>query len=250
MIRGMRRVRAVGWGALLPAAMLFLCEPAFGCGGFFCDSANVVNQTAERIVFARQGDGTVIQIVEVVYAGDAEKFAWVLPVPGAPEPGVSSVQALDQLQSNTNPRYTLNTETETCRNIAIGSADSAGIPLGGGYQNDGGVDRGVTVLDSGKIGAFDYDTISVDDPDHPASAALSWLSDHGYDVGDIGEAVLEPYLANGLNLIAFKLQKGASTGAIQPISLRFPAHGESEPRMVIPIRPTAVAAAEDRKSVV
>ncbi len=247
----MTRYRKIRFGSKLALgavhlALLLPVNRAQACGGFFCDSANIVNQDAERIVFAREADGSVTQIVEVLYEGDAEKFAWLLPVPGTPEPGVSSVQALDALQRNTNPRYSLNFDFETCRNVQLGIGASDEASADGGIAAGGaGGNRGVTVLDAGKVGAFDYATISVDDPENPAEAALTWLSENGYDVGTVGESVLEPYLANGLNLIAFKLEKGQSTGAIQPISLRFVPDGDAEARMVIPIRPTAVAATEN-----
>jgi hypothetical protein len=233
----------------VPLLVASWSSQAGACGGFFCDSSNLVNQTAERIVFAKDSSGTVTQIVEVLYQGDAEKFAWILPVPGTPEPGVSSVQALDALQRNTNPSYSLSYDFEDC-SAFVGSLGGLASPSsdeasGGDGDGDSSGPGGVTVLDSGKVGEFDYDTISVDDPENPAAAALTWLSENGYDVGDLGEAVLQPYLANGLNLIAFKLAKGASVGAIQPISLRFVPEEGAEASMTIPIRPTAVAAQDD-----
>ncbi len=235
----------------IAAAVGFLSfhHNAQACGGFFCDSVNgaIVNQSAERILFAQDDEGTVTQIVEVLYEGEADKFAWILPVPGTPVPSVSSVQVFDRLQALTNPSYSLNTQSESCSTSGRGASTpgSAGTTAGTtGSSADVG-QGGVVVLDSGKVGNFDYDTISVTDPENPAAVALEWLEDNDYDVGGIGESVLEPYLANGLNLIAFKLEKGADVGAIQPISLEFEATPTMEVGMTIPIRPTAVAANDD-----
>ncbi len=232
------------------SALALLCglslvqRPAEACGGLFCDSSNVVNQAAERIVFSQDGEGNVTQIVEILYDGDADQFAWLLPVPGTPTPGVSSTQALDSLQRNTNPQYQLNVSRESCY-VDGGEGDSTGGDGDGDGDGDSLGGGGVVVLDSGQVGEFEYDTIQVIDPDEPGQAAVDWLEENGYDIGDIGAVVLEPYLANGLNLMAFKLQKNASEGAIRPISLEFVAQDKYQVGMTIPLRPTAVAANDD-----
>ncbi len=210
---------------------------AHACGGLFCSASAPVNQTAERILFA-QNDETTTQIVEILYEGPAERFSWILPVPGIPEVEVSSGRVFDRLQAATNPTYTLNTSATDCGNNGIlrATADSAGSLPGAGEA-----DPMVSVLEGGTVGPFDYEVLSVDPGDSdPADVALSWLEDNDYDVGSLGADVLRPYLENGLNLIAVRLTKGESTGSIRPLSLTF-----TGTRPSIPIRPTAVAAAED-----
>lgn len=77
--------------------------PAHACGGFFCDNAQPVNQAAERIIFSRAPDGTVTAVIQILYEGPAERFAWMLPVAGTPEIRVSSDLAFTRLQQATNP---------------------------------------------------------------------------------------------------------------------------------------------------
>lgn len=222
---------------LTAASLLTASSPAWACGGFFCSANTPVEQTAERIIFAQDGEGNVTQIVEVLYEGPADKFSWVLPVVGVPTPGVSSKQAFDRLQGATDPQYILS-GFGSCYG-GDGDGDSPTSTGTGGSSNSGG--PVVTVLDSGSVGPFDYETISVtaDDAD-PGTVAVEWLTANGYDPGPMAAEVLGPYLANGLNLIAFRLQKGTSTGSIRPISLEYKANA-----MAIPILPTAVAAADD-----
>jgi hypothetical protein len=74
----------------------------------------------------------------------------------------------------------------------------------------------------------------------PAQVALDWLMENGYDVTDLGPARLRPYLEDGLNLIAFRLQKTAMSGSIRPIRITY-----ESANPFIPIRPTAVAANDD-----
>jgi hypothetical protein len=184
-------------------------------------------------------DGNAVtQIVEVMYEGPAESFSWVLPVPGTPTPGVSSVQAFDRLQQATNPTYQLQrTFAPGCDRVFPGSGDGDTAGDGDG-DSDGPV---VTVIDSGSVGPFNYETISVDAADEdPGEVAVAWLTENDYDAGARAAEVLGPYLQNGLNLIAFRLQKGKSAGAIRPITLSYEANAAA-----IPILPTAVAANDD-----
>ena len=87
-------------------------DRAHACGGLFCNVSQQVNQAAERIVFADNGDGTITAIIEIQYEGPGERFSWLLPVPGEPELAVSSTAALDQLQSFTDPVYRVRPSAE------------------------------------------------------------------------------------------------------------------------------------------
>ncbi len=231
-------------GATLAAQMLSAATPSTSsaCGGFFCSAQTPVNQAAERIIFAQDGDVTT-QIVEILYEGPAEKFAWVLPVPGSPDISVSSGMVFQRLQAATNPSYRLNNVFPSdCGTSNDGGALSVGsIAAGGTSSADDAEAPRITVVGEGSVGPFNYQTISVDAADEdPAAAAVRWLEDNEYDIDNVGADVLRPYLENGLNLLAVKLQKGISSGAIQPLSLTFQGSRPS-----IPIRPTAVAANED-----
>ncbi len=227
--------------AALCASALVLPAPAAACGGFFCDSAQPVNQQAERIIFARQPDGSVTAVIQIQYKGPSEKFAWMLPVAGSPEVAVSSNAAFDRLQAASNPLYTLNTQVEgTCRDgdtRSVSATDSNNSGGGNGGDNEGGV----TVVDSGSVGPYDYVIIALDpEAMDLVAVAITWLKENGYDVPELGAAVLRPYLEGGMNLLTFKLTKGNKVGSIRPVKLSF---GQGLPS--IPIRPTAVAAQPD-----
>lgn len=232
----------------LAGGVALQAQDARACGGFFCDNAQPVNQAAERIIFTHNGDGTVTSVVQVLYEGPAERFAWVLPVPGRPEVGVSSNLAFTRLQQGTNPSYQLNTTREgQCREEledsdfgGRGTSAAPGAADAGAAFGDAGAPP-VSVVDSGSVGPYDYVTIALDPAlDDPGDVAVEWLRDNGYDVTDLGRDRLGPYLAAGMNLIAFRLTKGNADGAIRPIVLTY-----TGTRPMIPIRPTAVAANDD-----
>jgi MYXO-CTERM domain-containing protein len=226
-------------------ALAFVPRPAAACGGFFCNAAQPVNQAAERIIFAQHADGEVTALIEIQYEGPAETFAWMLPVDGRPEISVSSVTAFDRLQAASNPLYQLNQVIEgRC-------IDGGGFGRGGfAFASDStaapeaapGGEPGVTVVDEGTVGPYDFVILNVDDVPEgdEARVAIEWLQDNAFDVPDLGADRLAPYLAGGMNLLAFRLTKGSDTGAIRPVRLSFGAGAPS-----IPLRPTAVAAEDD-----
>ncbi|MDH5674803.1 MAG: DUF2330 domain-containing protein [Myxococcales bacterium] len=235
--------RIAAFSSFIAAILLSLSaappSPARACGGLFCNSAQPVNQAAERIIFSENGDGTVTAMIEIQYQGPAEQFAWVLPVPGVPEVDVSSTFAFDRLQQATNPLYQLNT-TFACDFDTVGFANGSAT---GGFAapSEALADGGVNVLAAGSAGPFDWQVIMVDPAlSDPAQVAVDWLETNGYDLTALGPEVLRPYLEERLNLLAFKLNKSADAGSIRPVVISYDAE-----QPFIPIRPTAVAANDD-----
>ncbi len=244
------RTKSILMGSVL-VGMLAQAAPSLACGGFFCNQSQPVNQAAERIVFADNGDGTQTAVIEIMYEGPAESFSWLLPISSAPmgdEIAVASTLAFQRLQAATNPNYTLTVSVEgTCKQSPSVSGGGSGGTSSGGPVNAGGGsggsgnDGGVMVEASGVVGSFEWTVISVDAelPD-PTDAAVMWLGENGYDVPEGAQALLSPYLEDGLFLLALKLVKGADTGSIRPIMLTY-----EGTRPMIPIKLTAVAANED-----
>ena len=240
----LRRLLPIGAVAL---AALLAPKPARACGGFFCSATNPVNQSAERIIFAKNSDATVTAIIEILYQGPSTSFSWLLPISGVPvgkDIGVASNVAFQRLQQATNPQYNLTVRVEgTCdQRMDFGNrgTTASGSPPTLSVGEDNG-SMGVTVEASGIVGSFEFAVISLDPKlTSPADAAVQWLGDNGYDVPDGAPGLLGPYLQDGLNLLALKLKKGADVGSIRPIVLTYPAD-----KPMIPIKLTAVAANDD-----
>jgi uncharacterized protein (TIGR03382 family) len=246
------RGAALGLQIGMAASTFFVASAAFlpaahACGGFFCSQAAPVNQSAEQIIFVENGDDTVTAVIRINYQGPSEHFAWVLPIAGVPDKvDVSSNQAFDRLSSGTAPQYSTSVVVEgTCKAPPFGN-DTMSVPgtASGGFADAGlAADGSVAVLGMGSVGPYDWHVIAVSpNAADPAQDAVDWLTMNGYDVTDLGPMVLEPYLKDGLNLIAFKLTKpaDAQSGSIRPVMLTFDGRLPS-----IPIRPTAVAAQDD-----
>jgi hypothetical protein len=239
-------------GVLAGAVTGLLAEPAEACGGFFCSQQQPVNQAAERIIFANNGDGTITAVIQIMYEGPSENFSWLLPISTVPEEGdlgLASDVAFQRLQAATNPQFNLNTRVEgTCRNQFADRADGEQAVLrpadpcgGNSLLVDCEGPGSVNLAASGVVGAFEWSAISVDAAvADPADAALQWLTQYGYDVTPESARLLGPYLADGMHLLALRLTKGADTGSIRPIKLTYAADAP-----MIPIKLTAVAANED-----
>jgi hypothetical protein len=238
-----RTLRTLAGGAALAAA-LTTSDRASACGGFWCSQTAPVEQTGEQIIFVQNGDGTTTCVVQIAYQGPSEHFAWVLPVEGVPQIGVSANLAFQRIAALTQPQYTMNRHVE-------GQCDQPmyypGVFGAGGAASSGTTPSGppaapaIDVLAQGSVGPYDYAVIKPNPAlASPADVALEWLKKEGYDVTGVSDAVLRPYLADGLNLIAFRLTKGTEVGAIRPVILTYSGDQPS-----IPIRPTAVAARDD-----
>jgi hypothetical protein len=239
------RYGAIGVAVGLALGATFAAAPARACGGFFCSQAAGVNQAAERIVFAQNDDDTVTAVIEIQYQGPADKFSWLLPISSVPQGdqiAVASSLAFQRLQQATNPQYQLTTRIEgTCDQDPEDDFDLSGEASAGGASSAGDGHGGVTLEASGLVGSFEWAVISVAAGlPEPADAAVSWLQENGYDVPQGAPGLLGPYLADGLHLLALRLQKGASTGSIRPIVLTYAAT-----KPMIPIKLTAVAANDD-----
>ncbi len=77
------------------------------CGGFF-RGQQPVDQTAETIVFSVGDSGETTMITQLSFAGSAEDFSWVLPLPEVPDAdslGTFPAMALQALNTNTGPIF-------------------------------------------------------------------------------------------------------------------------------------------------
>lgn len=201
------------------------------CGGFFCQLVPI-NQAGEQIIF-RQDGNMITAVVLIQYAGDASDFSWVVPVPGIPALSTGSDLIFTPLERVTRPQFILERTGSPCPDLSnvfnvggISPLDSTGDQ----------VDDGVDILQELSVGPFDIQIVSSND----ATALAIWLEDNNYDLSDRGRELIAPYVEEGLNFVALRLQQDKGVGDIQPLIMRY-----NCPQPMIPIRLTAVAAQAD-----
>ncbi len=246
--------------ACLPfaAVLAFALEPrvADACGGTFCDAGpNVmpVDQTGETILFwidHSGGEPHTEAHIQIQYEGDAEQFAWIIPVQQVPEVLVGNQALFDNLLAATVPTFTITTNFQSCADsggsvglcfIPMYSADAAGgDEIGSSFStgNDefGDESGGPDILDRGFAGAFEYVVLTGD----TVQEIVDWLDMAGYAQDADAPPILQEYLDDGFVFVAVKLRGGVSVDEIHPLAIRYPG---VEP--CIPIKLTRIAAVDD-----
>jgi len=236
------------------ASLAALATPqlAEACGGTFCDAGPTVmpvDQTGESIVFwidENGGDPYTEAHIQIEYEGEAERFAWIIPVMEVPEVLVSSQALFDNTLAATVPTFTTtNTSIGDCGGSVgfclAASFDAAGGDRGsfstGAAEGEGDTD-GVDILDRGQAGAFEYVTLTGDSIDE----VIDWLDMAGYAQDPDAPPILQEYLDEDFVFVAVKLKSGAEVDEIHPLAIRYPG---TEP--CIPIRLTRIAAIDDMR---
>lgn len=227
------RCRMLGIAGLGFASWLSLPSGrAEACGGTFCDigpMADPVDQAAETVLFVRDGAYVEAHIqIAIDPNTDAQKFAWVVPMPAMPEFSVGSQPLFDALLAASSP------------SLSIGGAYCGewSDDSGGGFISspDGGSPSGDPELTTQVVGAFEVTVISGGTVD----AVMTWLGDNGYAQDPAAEPILAEYLADGHVLVAFKLIPSADSADVHPVVLRY--QGDSP---CVPLKLTAIAATEN-----
>ena len=223
----MRRVSCISAFAV-GVAIAGWSPEAEACGGFFC-SRVPVDQSGERIIFTVD-DGRVEAHVQIQYVGDAQNFAWIVPVHGVPTLGIGAPSFFTYLAQVTQPQFRLTWEG-SCSFLR--SASGVPVANAGPVPPPTAEDSGVQVLQQSQVGPYDSAILSATD----ANALKTWLISNGFDVSSTADSAIDPYVGQGYNFVALKLQKDRAVGDLRPIVLSF-----EGTRPCVPIRLTAVAA--------
>jgi hypothetical protein len=217
---------------------------AEACGGFFCDGGPTpmpVDQTGENVVFVPDDDSIEVQI-QIQYDGEAENFAWVIPVLSIPtEFNVGSELLFDNIMNASVPTYGIQGQADECSVVDDADGfDSATAGGDGGAGSTTGADPGgegpEVVIRDQPVGAFEITVLQ----GGTAQELVDWLNDNGYQQDDEAVPIFEEYLAANHAFVAIKLSGDASVDEIHPISLKF---DHTEP--CVPLKLTRIAAVDD-----
>lgn len=219
--------------AMLTASLALLVsaisQPAWACGGFFCNAGTPVNQSAERILFARDS-GTISMHIQIQYEGPPTEFGWILPTAPDVETKISSEALFAALDRLFAPAFQLRLNfPDDCPqfDFAVNEAD----PSAGGVRDDG-----VQVLSREAIGPYDRAILSAESVED----LRAWLDEQEFQIPGELDPKFQPYIDAGAVFVVIKLLPGNDSGDIVPLNLVF-----SGDRPSIPIIPTSVAATPD-----
>lgn len=226
----MQLVAAALAGAVLCAGLL-LPSAASACGGFFCSTVPI-DQSGENIAFGVDGN-KVEAHVQIQYAGEAEQFAWVVPLHAQPTLSIGTPSLFTYLAQRTQPRFQLEWKSE-CSSSGRFSPTSVEYFEGPSSADAGS--EGVVVVSREDVGPYDAAILTASD----AESLTTWLRDNGYQLSETGGKALEPYVGPGYYFVALKLQQNKGVGDLRPIVLS--TEGTTP---CIPIRLTSIAARPD-----
>jgi MYXO-CTERM domain-containing protein len=203
---------------------------AQACGGTFCDGGTqmAVDQTGEDILFIREGNEVEVH-VRIAYSGEAERFAWLVPLQAVPDISVGSEPLFAELSQTTAPRWFAN-RTYEC--------EGDNPNWGGGFipESDVASASEPDVVLTATVGAFDIVVLQ----GGTAGEVIDFLQANDYLQDPESEPILQEYLDEGFLFAAAKLSAGVGTDSIHPLVFRMPAD-----EFCVPIRLTRIAAQQD-----
>lgn len=219
--------------------LLFLASQAFPCGGFIPVRTKLVGSDAQQAFFELAEDNVTVTY-RVRYAGDAESFAWIIPVPGPVESVTEGDEAtFEALELGTAP-------TAQYDKVDHSPAEEPGLF---GCESDTRTKgfnappvesslEGVVVTGEGFAGDFAYVTLEASVP----NAMLGWLAENGYD-SSVSQSAIEQYENDpiGFTWAAVKLAPSTPQTAdggvlLQPLRIRYTAAADGNLHLRYPAR--------------
>jgi hypothetical protein len=206
--------------------------PVLADGGFFPDSMyrDLYESAQKAVILYGNCTGNCTKnctehlILSVSFEGDAEDFAWVIPVPNKPEITVTDPELFWELSDFT-------------------ATEAPGG--GGGFWCFGGgaagpPEDGVDVIEEQVVGPYATAILSATN----ATALADWLNTNGYVFPEEGEEIVSEYIEKEWYFVATKInavEQGTgyalAEGAIEPIVLSFASN-----ETVYPLRITSLSA--------
>jgi hypothetical protein len=234
---------------MYPSVLLSLASPASACGGFACDAGPSalppILQEAERIVFGLDLERDEVEMhVQISYEGADDDFAWIVPVPRAPELFLTTAALFDQIQLATQPQFVRQVVQQgNCRSPNVRSSDDRADGAFTDMASSSDVEEGSTgydveVVAQELVGPYETVTLAADS----AEDLLGYLQSQGYSLPDTFEALLAPYVSDGAYFVALKLSTDRQGGELAPLALRFPAD-----KGMVPVQLTSISATPDMR---
>jgi hypothetical protein len=217
---------ALGLGVM---SMVAVADDARACGGCFhgpTQNGDVI--TDHRMIFSVSPQQTTLYD-EIEYQGSPASFAWVLPIHGQVQVGLSAdilFASLDQAtQTSIDAPQLPPCNSCSCAEFGAPSANAGGSS----GSSSGGTSAGVSVISQSVVGPYDTVQLQSTDP----TALTDWLTANGFAVPTNIQPVIAAYVNEGFDFLALKLQPGQGVQAMRPVSVTSNGAGLSLPlRMV------------------
>jgi hypothetical protein len=212
-----RAALAMGIGAAAVSLAVVGERSAQACGGCFQPPTQTASDvTDERMLLSVSPLQTTLYD-QIRYAGNPSSFAWVLPIHGTVDVGLSadvlfdSADTLTQTQIQAPP---LNCPVpDACQGHNYG-APSAGFGGSSGSSSGSSSGGGVTVIKAQNVGP--YATVQLSTNGNPA-ALNAWLTQNGFDIPANVVPTLDAYVTEGFDFLAMKLLPDQGVQSMRPV---------------------------------
>jgi hypothetical protein len=214
-------------GLGLGIAVSLVGRPADACGGCFPppgEQNSVV--TDHRMILSVSKTQTTLYD-QIQYQGSPSEFAWVLPISGTVDVGLSA-DSLFTVLHNLSAVTVLQPPTNCPPPPQCDYADGFAAPSAGGYA-DAGV-AAVDVLKKEVVGP--YETVQLQSSD--ALALENWLTQNGFNIPDDIKPVIKQYVDEKFNFLALRLRPGEGVQSMRPVRVTSQGAGA-----VLPLRMVA-----------
>lgn len=220
------------------AALALDPRDAAACGGCFPpqgEQQSVV--TDHRMIFAVSKEQTTLYD-QIQFSGAPSEFAWVLPIAGTVDVGLSADTLFGALHNLTAVAV-----QEPPRNCPVApdcgdfASDDREASFGGSGSSSSSGGGGVVVIKKETVGPYETVQLKVvpDDGQAPNPAVLNeWLGQNGYSLPEDIKPVIAKYVEEKFNFLALKLKPGAGVQAMRPVRITTKGAGA-----VLPLRMVA-----------
>ena len=218
---------------LLVLACGFSSHSLAFCGFYVAKADTELFNEASKVVIARDGDRTVLTMVND-FQGELAEFAMVVPVPTFLEEGqihVGNSASVAHLDAYTAPRLVEYFDEDPCAVRRYEMMRATAMMDSAAPELLKAKDLGVTIEAEYTVGEYDIVILSAEQSD-----GLSvWLTTNGYKIPAGAERVLGSYIKQGTRFFVAKvnLQEQAKTGlqTLRPLQIAF-----ESPKFMLPIR--------------
>ncbi len=199
--------------AAAAASLIATERPAEACGGCFVPPEDATVVTDHRMILSVTSNSTTLYD-QIRYRGLPGEFAWVLPIAGDAEVGLSAdtlfsvIGGFTQTQVIAPPRNC--PPPPNCNQMA---ERGAGAPPSAFADAGSDSTGGVTVTREEIVGP--YATVQLQSEN--AEALNQWLAANGFSIPNDIKPVVAAYVKEHFNFLAMKLKPGATVQSMRPV---------------------------------
>lgn len=216
------------FGASIVLSLSAAATDARACGGCVVPAQENTQVTGHRMILATSKTQTTLYD-QIEYTGNPESFAWFLPIKGEVDVDLSADAMFAYLGDAS--QVVVYPPQLSCINSRGGGVFTAGAEDSAGGDGDEYVapEDPVNVIAQEVVGPYETVQIESEKP----GALTQWLEDHGYDVPEDVQPIIDAYQSEGFGFLAMKLVPGEGVTSMRPVRVTTPGGGLGLPlRMV------------------